>query len=111
MLVEIAKPIAFLLCMVSLCALFFTAFLAPASDLQQRILDSLEMLVLAGGISLVSGLIFRDSVPEHSADDNTRLTATLPIQVFCWATGAMFILFIVSWYLETHCIFYRDIRW
>ena len=110
MLVEIAKPIAFLLCMVSLCALFFTAFPAPASDLQQRILDSLEMLVLAGGISLVSGLIFRDSAPEHSADD-ARLAATLPIQVFCWATGAMFILFIVSWYLETHCIFYRDIRW
>lgn len=110
MLVEIAKPIAFLLCMVSLCALFFTAFLAPASDLQQRILDSLELLALAGGISLVSGLIFRDSAPEHSAD-HARLAATLPIQVFCWATGTMFILFIVSWYLETHCIFYRDIRW
>ncbi len=109
MLVEIAKPFALLLCMVSLCALFFTAFLAPSGDLQQRILDSLEMLALAGGISLMSGLIFRDSEPEHSTD-HARLAATLPIQVFCWATGTMVILFVVSWYLETHCIFFRNIN-
>ncbi len=109
MLVELAKPIALLLCLLSLCAVFHTAFLIPASDLHQRIWDSLELLSLAAGISLISGLIFRESAPEPSTD-NERLATTLPIQVFCWAVGTMFLLFLSSWYLETHCILYRDIR-
>jgi hypothetical protein len=109
MLVEVAKPVALLLCMLSLFAVFHTAFLVPGSDLQEKIWDSLKLLVLAAGISLVSGLIFCESAPE-SPGDSARLTATLPIQVFCWAVGIMLVLFIVSWYLESRCIFYRDIH-
>jgi hypothetical protein len=109
MLVEIAKPVALLLCMLSLYAVFHTAFLIPASDLHDTIWNSLELLTLAAGISLVSGLIFRESEAE-SAPVSARLTATLPMQVFCWAASTMFFLFIVSWYLENHCIFYRDVR-
>lgn len=109
MLEELAKPLALLLCLLSLYAVFHTALLIPASDLHDRILDSLELLTLAAGISLISGLLFRDSAPESSAD-STRLTTTLPIQMFCWASSTMFLLFIASWYLENHCIFYRDVR-
>jgi hypothetical protein len=109
MLVELAKPVALLLCLLSLCGVFHTAFLIPASDLHQTIWDSLELLSLAAGISLVGGLIFRESAPESFAD-STRLASTLPIQVFCWAAGTMFLLFLCTWYLETHCIFYRDVR-
>ncbi len=108
MLVELAKPVALLLCMLSLCAVFHTAFLIPASDLHDRILDSLELLTLAAGISVMSGLIFRESEAE-SAAISPRLTATLPMQVFCWAASTMFFLFIFSWYLENHCVFYRDV--
>lgn len=109
MLVEVAKPVALLLCMLSLYAVFHTAFLIPASDLHDRIWDSLELLTLAAGISLISGLIFRESAPK-SSPDNAEITDTLPIQMFCWASSAMFLLFILSWYLENHCIFYRDVR-
>lgn len=109
MLAELAKPIALLLCLLSLCAVFHTAFLVPANDLHQTIWDSLELLSLAAGISVTGGLIFRESAPEPSAD-KTRLTTTLPVQVFCWAAGMMLALFVCSWYLETHCIFYRDVR-
>ncbi|GGG79306.1 hypothetical protein [Edaphobacter dinghuensis] len=109
MLLEVAKPIALLLCMLSLCAVFHTAFLVPASDLHQTLLDSLELLSLAAGISLISGLIFRESVEEPSAD-NKRLMTTLPVQVFYWATSIMLLLFVCCWYLESHCIFYRDVR-
>jgi hypothetical protein len=109
MLVEVAKPVALLLCMLSLFAVFHTAFLVPGSDLQEKIWDSLKLLALAGGISLVSGLIFRESASE-STNDNARLAATLPVQVFCWAVGIMLVLFVVSWYLESRCIFYRDIH-
>jgi hypothetical protein len=109
MLLELVKPVALLLCLLSLCAVFHTAFLIPASDLHQTIWDSLEMLALAGGISLISGLIFRESAsPEFF--DSQRLSDTLPVQVFCWASGTMLVLFFASWYLETHCIFYRDAR-
>ena len=109
MLTEIARPVALLLCMLSLCAVFQTAFLVPAGDLHQTIPDSLELLSLAAGISLISGLIFRESTPETSTD-NKRLMATLPVQVFYWATGIMLILFVCCWYLESHCVFYRDIQ-
>lgn len=109
MLAELAKPIALLLCLLSLCAVFHTAFLVPASDLRQTIWDSLELVSLAAGISVTGGLIFLESPPERSAD-KTRLAATLPVQVFCWAAGMMLALFVSSWYLETHCIFYRDVR-
>jgi hypothetical protein len=78
-----------------------------------RIWDSLGLLVLAAGISVVSGLIFRegvqDAVAEHSPH-RVGLGGTLPMQIFFWATGIMVGLFVVSWYLETYVIFYRDVR-
>jgi hypothetical protein len=106
-LLEIARPVALLLCMISLCAVFYTAFLVPASELEQRIWDT------AAGISLASGLIFREE--GHPATGPTRakrdpLTRTLPVQMFCWATGLIAALFVASWYLETYCIFYKDVR-
>ncbi len=103
MLIEAAKPIAILLCLISLCAVFYTAFLVPASDLEQRALDGGVLLSLAAGICLSSGLIFRES----SADPLAR---TLPVQMFCWAVFGMLVLFFASWYLETHCILYKDVR-
>ncbi len=115
MLLEVSKPVAFLLCLLSLYALFHTAFLVPGSldllvpgpALHDRILDSLLLLALSAGICLVSGLIFQEAEPEP----HPSLSATLPLKVFYWATGAMLLLFVVSWYLETYCIFYRDTRW
>jgi hypothetical protein len=106
MIQELAKPIALLLCMLSLCAVFYTAFLIPASDLEQRVWDSLMLLSLAAGICLSSGMIFRE--PEQTGAG--RLLSTLPVQVFCWALCVMIALFAASWYLETHCIFYKDVR-
>ncbi len=108
MLVEV-KPVTFISCILSLFVVFHTAFLAPFSDMHRRICDTLARLALAATICLISGLIFRKATQEpHSGQ--TRLAATLPVQVFCWASGGMLILLVVSWYLESHCIFYRDVR-
>lgn len=109
MLIEVAKPVALLLCLLSLCTVFHTAFLVPASDLHQTILDSLELLSMAAGISVIGGLIFRESMQDFP-DDRRRLIATSPVQVFCWASSIMLLLFLCCWYLESHCIFYRDVR-
>jgi hypothetical protein len=107
MVLEIAKLVALVLCMLSLWAVFHTAFLVPAADFEQRTYDSLAMLALAAGISLAGGLLFRETKPRAP---NPRLAATLPVQVFFWVAGLILILFIVSWYLETYVVFYRDIR-
>lgn len=106
MLLDVAKPVAVLLCVLSLCAVFYSAFLIPASGLEQRSWDSVILLSLAAGICLSSGMLFRES-----ADDGSEsLLHTLPIQMFCWAVFLMAILFLASWYLETHYIFYKDVR-
>ena len=110
MFVEVAKLVAIILCILSLYGLFNTAFLAPFSDIHQRICESLVLLPLAAGISLMSGLIFRDA-PQGTRRGGGRLTATLPVQMFCWASAAMLVLFLISWYLESQCIFDPKIRY
>jgi hypothetical protein len=109
MWIEVAKPVALLLCILSLYAVFHAAFLIPASELQQRITDSLERLALAGAIAFVGGALFYKSEPQRLSS-NFRFSSTLPLRIFYWTTGAMLLLFLVSWYLESHCIFYRDVR-
>jgi general stress protein CsbA len=106
MLLDLAKPVALVLCMVSLCAVFYTAFLIPASGVEQRSLDAVILLSLAAGICLASGMLFR----EQAGDDMEPLLRTLPMQMFCWAVILMTVLFFASWYLETHCVFYKDVR-
>jgi hypothetical protein len=104
MLLELAKPVTLLSCILSLLAVFHTAFLGAEIDIRERIYNSLGVLVIAAGISLLSGLAFREKAR------NTRITDTFPIQIFCWTTGAMLILFLLAWYLETHCIFYKNVH-
>ncbi len=120
-LVEVVKPVTLLLCILSLYAVFHTAFLVPGRTVEERVWDSLYLLVLAAGISVVSGLIFREGEREGEATKaretavrdagRVGLGGTLPMQIFVWAMGIMVGLFVVSWYLETYVIFYRDVRY
>jgi hypothetical protein len=109
MFAEVAKPVALVFCILSLYALFNAAFLSLSIDMHQRICDSLSRLALAAAVCWISGLIFSDAY-QDGAPAVRRLTTTLPVRLFCWASVAMLVLFVVSWYLETHCIFYRDVR-
>jgi hypothetical protein len=106
MLQEAAKPIALLLCLLSLCAVFYTAFLVPASGIEQRLGDGSVLLLLAGGICYASGMLFR----EPTRDGVEPVTRTLPMRVFFWAACLMALLFVAAWYLETYCVFYKDVR-
>ena len=109
MLVEVAKPVTLVFCILSLYAVFSSAFLDLSIDLHQRLCESLLRLALAAVISMMSGLIFRDATSEPCAH-TTKITATLPVQLFCWASSVMLVMFVLSCYLETHCVFYRDVR-
>ena len=98
MLVEVAKPVTLFLCILSLYAVFTTALLDPASDLEQRIYDSLARLILSAVISLMSGLIFCSA--SHEAARNTaRLTShssRTDVLVGCRRHGGRFRPFLVS---------------
>jgi len=116
MLLELAKPVALLLCLLSLYAVFHTAFftledpqllLQPHQAIRDRIIDSLLLLALSAGISLIGGLIFREAEPLP----HPSLSATLPLQIFYWATSIMLVMFFLSLFLETHYIFSPSIHW
>ena len=113
MLSDIAKPIALLLTIVSLYAVFHTAFLAPDYDQLQRIWPSLDLLAVAAAICLVSDWIFRETAGRASYAHTVRdaTSTTLPLKLFRWASAGMTALFLASWYLETYCVFYRDVRY
>ena len=102
-MVEMAKPVALVLCMAALCEVFNAAFLTLANYPGQTIWDTLTLLSLAAGICVASGMLFRE-------DASGRLMRTLPMQIFVWTTSVMMAMWVIAWYLETHYIFYRDVR-
>lgn len=64
MLLELAKPLSMMLSIFSLYGVFYAAFLMPASSMEQRIWLSLELLSLSAGICLITGLLFREPLPQ-----------------------------------------------
>ena len=109
MILELARPVALLCCILSLLGVFRAAFLELSSDVEQRLAGSVGPLLLAVGIALISGLIFQArgcSRAGHSAS----LVETFPMKVFLWSIAGMLLLFLLSWYLEAHCIFYGNLR-
>jgi hypothetical protein len=116
MLLELAKPVALVLCLLSLYAVFHTLFfyiedphliLQPHQAFSDRIIDSLLLFALSAGICLLGGFIFREAEP----DPHPSLATTLPMQLFYWATGIMIVLYFLAWFLETHYIFSPKVHW
>lgn len=101
-LLDLARPLALLVCILTLCGLFYTAFLAPANTAEQELWDTLTVFSLAAGICLASGMLF------HEGAGAGAILRTLPMQIFLWATGVMAAMFAVSRYLEAYFIFYKD---
>lgn len=107
MLLELAKPAALISSILSLLAVFHAAFFLPATRIEDRMIESLIRLLLAAAIALIGGLIFRLGTRQHS--NSLLLTDTLPIQLFCWATGVILVLFLLSWYVESSWVFYKTV--
>jgi hypothetical protein len=98
---ELVKFASLLLSIVSLDAVFHSAFLEPGSNLHQRLVPSLYMLLLSCAICLASGYIFniweeRIGRPHHT------VARSLPMMIFWWATGGMVLLFGLAWILERY---------
>jgi hypothetical protein len=100
---ELAKFASLLLSILSLDALFHTAFLEPGSHLDQRLLPSLGMLLLAAAVCLASGFVFR--AWERKAEQKMAgrsISASLPMLIFWWGAGAISLLFAVAWLIERY---------
>jgi len=106
MIVEIVKPVALILCLISLCAVFQAAFLTVGLDLEQNGWDLLMLLCLWTGISISSGMLFRSAEQGEPAG----CMGTLPMQIFFWGAGTMLLMFFAARYLEMHWILFRDVR-
>jgi hypothetical protein len=112
MLLELARPIVLLTCILALLMLFHAAFLEPAASTFEHLEDSLGPLLLAAASAIVGGFVFLPSrrarvVPISRAHD---LWATFPIRVFFWSTLGMALLFVAAWYFETYLLPYRNVR-
>jgi hypothetical protein len=115
-LLEFAKLGALLLCMLSIYIVFRTLFLSiedphailqPPQIFTNRLLDALLLIALSAVISILGGIIFREAEPKP----HPSLTATLPLQIFSWATSIMLTLFVLARFLETHYIFTPKVHW
>jgi hypothetical protein len=115
-LLEFAKLAALLLCMFSLYEVFRALFLSlqdphnllqPPELFNNRLLDALPLVALSAAISFFGAIIFRESEPRP----HPSLTATLPLQIFSWATSIMLTLFFLARFLETHYIFSPKVHW
>lgn len=111
MVLELARPVALLCGILSLLGVFHAAFLEPVGDVEQRLVGLVGPLLLAAGIALAGGLTFQARWPtggNRRIEYVAPLIETFPVRIFCWSMIGMAALFLLSWYLETHCIFYRD---
>lgn len=114
MLLELARPVTLLCSLLSLLAVFHTVFLGAETDFSQRMYDAVGVLLLATGFSLLSGMTFLPGRAIGTPDSQHRaakILETFPMRVFFWSTGVMLMILLVARYLETHCIFYRDVRY
>jgi hypothetical protein len=98
---ELAKFASLLLSIVSLESVFHCAFLEPGSNLHQRLLPSLRMLLLAAAVCLGSGYIFR-IWEQRAGRRRATIIGSLPMMIFWWGTGAMALLFVLAWLLERY---------
>jgi hypothetical protein len=98
---ELAKFASLLLSILSLDAVLHSAFLEPGSNLQQRLLPSLDLMLVAAAISLASGYIFHVG-DQKAGKREASVVGTLPMMIFWWGAGLIALLYGLGWLLERY---------
>jgi hypothetical protein len=96
---DLFRAISFFLTILSLLALFDTAFFIVGTTWKERLLACVTRAALAACISLAIGLLFRHS--EHPAISPSK---TLPVRTFLWSLFGVTVLFAVTWYLDAYYV-------
>ena len=96
-MLELAKAVSFLVCILSLYWAAISAFFVPGAQWEERLWIAAFKLLAAGAICFYSGMVF--SWPSRSNPTAfQRLTATMPVRLFFWAVAGISVLFVLSWY-------------
>src|ERR1700751_1448802 len=97
-MLEIAKAISLLVCILSLYWVSISAFFVPGTQWRERLWIAGFKLLAAAAICFYSGMVF--SWPSKTNPTAfQRLTATLPVRLFFWGLTGIAVLFALSWYL------------
>ena len=105
MFLEVAKFASLLLSILTLDAVFHTAFLEPGSHLEQQLLPAVRMLLLAAAVSLGSGFIFRAGERrsgQGAVRQDGSVAGSFPMMIFWWGSGVMALLFALAWLVERY---------
>jgi hypothetical protein len=100
---ELAKFASLLLSILSLNAVLHSAFLEPGSNLQQRLLPSLDLLLVAAAVCLGSGYIFH-AWDQKAGKRDASVAGSLPMMIFWWSAGVIALLYALGWLLERYCL-------
>jgi hypothetical protein len=97
-MLELAKAVSFLVCILSLYWAAISAFFVPGVQWEERMWIAAFNLLAAAAICFYSGMVF--AWPSRSNPTAfQRLTATLPVRLFFWSLAGIAVLFTLSWYL------------
>jgi hypothetical protein len=103
MLLELARPLSFLLSILSLYPVIMSAFFVPGTRWPDRLEMALLHILFAGCVCFASGLLYTwPGSATHAANDS--VTAALPVRLFFWTMIGVALLFALSWYLESYYI-------
>jgi hypothetical protein len=101
MFLELARPLSFLLSLLSLYPVLLSAFFVPGGHWEDRLQVALLRAAFAGCICFASGLLYAWHAPAGEAQN---LLSTLPVKLFFFAVLGMAVLFALSWYLDTYYV-------
>ena len=103
MLLELARPISFLLSILSLYPVLMSAFFVPGTRWEERLAMAFVHVLVAACVCFASGLLYRWP-SQGNAEAGQPLLSTLPMRLFLWALAGMALLFALSWYLEAYFV-------
>jgi hypothetical protein len=99
-MLELAKAVSFMVCILSLYWAAISAFFVPGAQWKERLWIAAFKLIAAAAICFYSGMVF--SWPARTNPTAfQRLTSTLPVRLFFCAGAAIVVLFVLSWYLAS----------
>ncbi len=97
-MLELAKAVSFLVCILSLYWAAISAFFVPGEQWEERLWIAAFKLLAAAAICFYSGMVF--SWPSKTNPEAfQRLTSTMPVRLYFWAVACIAVLFMLSWYL------------
>lgn len=103
-MLEIGKALSFAASILSLYALMGSAFFAPGTRWEDRLIASIARIAVAACVCFASGILFREDALRRNPESHPAITSTLPVRLFFWGLSLMALMFLLSWSLEMYYV-------